>query len=212
MQVSDFLAVAECALDALRATTDRDWTVRAGSLDWDVTFTLGHTAHGVTKWAMYLPAGATKWSPLVVSSNPTATNDQLLDGLDISARGLAFVAAHVDAGTVAFHQWAMGDTSSFLARAANEVLIHSWDVAQGLGTDFAPAPVLCTPILRRSFPWADETADPWVTLLTANGRTGSEPWIPFEAPLAEWDGHVPVPRPPATAWQLDQSGRWTPAS
>jgi uncharacterized protein (TIGR03083 family) len=207
------LAATEFAVRTLRGVADRDWSVRAGSLDWDVSFTVAHVAGAITKYTTYLAATATRWSPLIVSRDPRATNDQLLDGVDISARGLAFVASHVDAAARGFHAWGMSDASSSLARAANEVLVHGWDAATGLGIAFDPPPSVCSPVLRRRHPWVDADTEPWATLLAANGRTGGPNRIALEMPLDEWDGNPPSggPQPPAIAWEWDATtARWTP--
>lgn len=213
MRPADLLAATEFALTELRPVTDRDWSVRAGSLEWDVAFTVAHVAGHLTKSATYLAAAATTWSPLVISRDPRATNDQLLDGIEHAARGLAFVAAHVESSTRGFHAWGMGDAAAFLARGANEVLVHGWDVAGGLGIAFEPPRQVCEPVLRRRFPWLTDDLDPWTTLLTAEGRDGGQQhWIPLEIPLEEWDGATPTgPRPPAIAWEWDAAAaRWVP--
>jgi uncharacterized protein (TIGR03083 family) len=212
MRPADLLAATEFLLGALRPLADRDWSVQAGTLDWDVSTTVTHIAAHLTKATTYLASASTMWSPLVISADPRATNDQLLDGVDAAARALAFAAAHVDGSTVGFHAWGMGDASAFLARGANEVLVHGWDVASGLDLEFDPPPELCVPIVRRRFPWVADDVDPWVALLTAEGRTGERRWIPVEVPLGEWDGTAPVdPSPPAIAWRWDPAAeRWVP--
>jgi hypothetical protein len=186
--------------------------VRAGSLDWDVALTVTHIAGHLTKATTYLASASTTWSPLVISGDPRATNDQLLDGVESAARGLAFVAAQVDRSTRGFHAWGMGDATAFLARGANEVLVHGWDVASGLDIAFDPPPEVCAPIVRRRFPWVAEDVDPWATLLTAEGREGGQHWIPVELPLENWDGVAPIePQPPAIAWEWDPTAaRWVP--
>jgi hypothetical protein len=209
---ADLIAATEFAVGALRPVTDRDWSTRAGSLDWDVAFTIAHVAGSMTKAATYLASTATTWSPIVTSGHPEATNDQLLDGVEIAARGLAFVAAHVDDSARGFHAWGMGDASAFLARSANEVLMHGWDAARGLAIAFDPPRAICAPVLRRRFPWVDEDAEPWTTLLTAEGRAAALPWTPVEVALDEWNGVPPSGgQQPAIAWESDAAtGRWTP--
>lgn len=210
MRAADLLAATEFTLRALRPTADRDWSVRAGSLDWDVATTVAHVAGSLLKAATYLASEATTWSPLVISRDPRATNDQLLDALETSARGLAFVADHVEDSTRGFHAWGMGDAAAFLARGANEVLVHGWDAASGLDVPFDPPPELGAPIVRRRHPWLREDDEPWTTLLRASGRMGEHHWIPVEVPLADWDGAEPTAaQPPAIAWTWDAAAaRW----
>lgn len=143
MRPADLLAATEFALGALRPVTDRDWSVRAGSLEWDVAYTVAHVAGSMAKATTYLASATTMWSPLVTTGHPKATNDQLLDGVEVSALGLAFVAAHVDDSTRGFHAWGMSDAAAFLARGGNETLVHGWDVASGLGIAFDPAHRSC---------------------------------------------------------------------
>lgn len=213
MLPSDLLASVELTVGALRPFTDRDWSVRAGSLEWDVAFTVAHVAACMTKYAVYLAAATTNWSPLLVSGDPRASNDQLLDAVEITAAGLSFVASSVDGSTRGYHAWGMGDGSAFLARGANELLVHGSDAASGLGVAFQPPASVCGPIVAQRLPWVTDVADPWDTLLTANGRTGGENWPMFEGPLEEWDGTAPSGpgRPPAVAWEWDAvAQRWEP--
>jgi hypothetical protein len=213
MRPADLLAATEFVVARLRPETDREWSMEAGDLEWDVAFTVTHVAAHLTKAATYLASAATTWSPLVVSADPRATNDQLLDAVEIAARALAFVADHADDVARGFHAWGMGDASAFLARAANEVLVHGWDVARGLGVAFDPPAAVCAPVVLRRFPWLEDDLDPWPTLLTSAGRRDEPAWIPIEIALDEWDGAVPdgAGRPPAISWQWrgDTAG-WVP--
>jgi len=209
---ADLLDATDFALSELRPLAERDWSVPAGTLEWDVAFTVAHVAAHMTKATTYLASAATRWSPLVNTRDSRATNDQLLDSIEISARALAFVATHVGAATRAFHAWGMGDASAFLARAANEVLVHGWDVASGLGVTFTPPPNLVEPVLRRRLPWVAADEDPWLALLRAEGRIGDERSFPVESPLDDWNGTVPDgSQPPAIAWEWNAGeNRWVP--
>ena len=77
-----------------------------------------------------------------------------------------------------------------------ELLLHTWDVAEGRGLDWAPPTPLADAVVTRLFPWAPADADPWAALLWATGRgelPGREPvtsWRWHCAPLSEWDGHA----------------------
>lgn len=233
MLPSDLRAASDFTVSALRSVTDRDWSVPAGSLDWDCAFTVAHVVGALTKYTVYLAAGATRWSPIVTSPHPDATPDALLDGLEIGAAALAFVASHVDDETLGYHAWGMSDRSASLARGAEEVLVHGWDVAQGLGADFEPPAEVCAAVVARRYPWAATggmeagvvegatkragpvnagAAGPWATLLVAAGRTDEPAWVPVECPLSEWDGERPAGgQPAAVAWTKDDgSGHWVP--
>lgn len=212
MQPSDLLAATDYTVGALRPAADRDWTVLAGSLEWDCAFTVAHVAGALTKYTLYLAAATTRWSPLVTNAHAQASPDTLLDGVEIGAASLVFVASHVDDATRGYHAWGMSDRSASLARGAEEVLVHGWDVAQGLGLAFDPPAEVCAAVVARRYPWAGDAADPWATLLVASGRTDEPAWTPVEGPLEEWDGERPAGgRPPAIAWTWDDaSGAWIP--
>jgi len=93
----------------------------------------------------------------------------------------------------------MADPSGFAAMGCDEILIHTADIAAGLGVVFQPTADLSARIVDRLFPWAPTDIDQWQTLLWANGRT----WLPYLghqednwywqcAPLSEWDGTVNI--------------------
>ena len=51
-----------------------------------------------------------------------------------------------------------------------ETLVHTHDLAAGLGLDWTPPAELCARTLARLFPDAPEDADPWTALLWCTGR------------------------------------------
>jgi hypothetical protein len=90
----------------------------------------------------------------------------------------------------------MADPSGFAAMACDELLIHSWDAAQGRAVPFNPDQRLAGRVLEEPFPWVRHQPDPWTALLWANGRVdfSSQPrptsWRWHCAPLVEWDGSI----------------------
>jgi hypothetical protein len=90
------------------------------------------------------------------------------------------------------------DASGFAALACDELLVHTGDIAAGLGAGFDPPREACARVLGRLFPWAPPDQDPWATLRWANGRAplGQRPrlspdWVAHPAPLHQWDGVDP---------------------
>jgi hypothetical protein len=85
------LAAAVCrrALDPL---VDRDWTVRAGDLDWDVRATLTHVCDAVGWYAAHLAVQGRHRLRLDFRVHEDATNAEVLDVLDAAAATLAQVA------------------------------------------------------------------------------------------------------------------------
>jgi hypothetical protein len=100
----------------------------------------------------------------------------------------------------------MADAEGFVAMGCDEILVHTGDIADGLGITAAPPTDLCARVLARLFPWAPKGTDPWPTLLWANGRAPlgdrgrlDADWYWQCAPLSEWDGAVKR-RTKAPAW------------
>jgi len=93
----------------------------------------------------------------------------------------------------------MADPSGWIAMAMDELLVHTHDIAAGLGVATDIDARAARQVLDRLFPWWPREADPHSALLWTNGGTPlagrpspAEPWLWHCAPLAEWDGTVPV--------------------
>jgi hypothetical protein len=63
-----------------------------------------------------------------------------------------------------------------------ETLVHTHDVAEGLGVDWTPPADLCDRVLARLFPDAPTDTAPWPALLWATGRTE----LPHRPRRTEW--------------------------
>jgi hypothetical protein len=63
-----------------------------------------------------------------------------------------------------------------------ETLVHTGDLANGLGLTWEPPAALCARVLRRLFPDAPADTDPWRTLLWATGRAE----LPGRPRLTSW--------------------------
>jgi hypothetical protein len=216
----DLLEAVSTSKQALEPFVARDWSVRAGDLDWDVRRTLTHVCDAVGWYAAHLALRIPRRLRLDFLAHRDASNAELLDVLDAAAATLAGVARTAPTLARAFHTAGMADTSGFLAMGCDEILVHGWDAVRGLGDEVAPHAELAERVLRRLFPWAPTTTSPWQTLLWANGRAdlpGQEPqgpdWLWHCAPLHEWDGTVPRQQsnpPRRYEWDRD-SRRWRPS-
>jgi hypothetical protein len=69
-----------------------------------------------------------------------------------------------------YHSFGVSDPEGFAAMGVVETLVHTHDLAEGLGLSWTPPASLCSRVLARLFPDAPETTDPWLTLLWATGR------------------------------------------
>ncbi|MFC4071594.1 maleylpyruvate isomerase N-terminal domain-containing protein [Actinoplanes subglobosus] len=169
MNADDLDAAVAEMLRVLTPVQDRDWTVRAGPLDWDCRETAAHVAHDLTAYATQLAARADGgYLPLDLLVQPEARPSVVLKIVAACADllSLALRAAGPDAR--AWH-WGPTDPSGFAALGVNETLVHTWDIAQGLDLGWTPPPTLCTRVLSRLFPDAPP-GDPVDALLWCTGR------------------------------------------
>jgi RimJ/RimL family protein N-acetyltransferase len=84
----------------------------------------------------------------------------------------------------AFHPYPFrsANREGFAAMGVTEVLLHTHDLAEGLGVSYEPAPELCAFVLTRIFPHVQPGPTPWRTLLWATGRGD----LPGRPPVTEW--------------------------
>jgi len=216
---NDVVEAAHLVGDALEPVADEDWTVRAGSLNWDVATTVTHMAGATAKYALCLSSAATRYIALQLVRYPGASTHDLLGAVAATARSLATVADAAPATTRAYHASGMADPEGFVAMACVELLVHGADAATGLKVELHPPDGLCERVVRRLFPWVTHPAPPWDLLLWATGRLAlpevaalDESWRWHAAPLDEWDGALPQRRAdPPVAYRFDPvSGCWQP--
>ncbi|MFD8911183.1 GNAT family N-acetyltransferase [Streptomyces sp. NPDC059575] len=179
-------AVAGCVA-ALRPAVDRDWsTVPAGGLDWDCHATALHVADDLMAYAANLAGGARDaYVPFELALEPGTDNTGLLHVIETTGALLAATVTTAPPGARAYHPHPFGsaDREGFAAMGVAEVLLHTHDIAQGLGLPYEPADGLADAVLNWLFPHVQPGPDAWPTLLWATGR-----------------GELPG-RPPVTAWR-----------
>jgi len=194
---TDVIAAMEAAHNTLAPAVDRDWSVKAGKLEWSCRQTLEHLSTGLSFYYSSLAISATEriQRPQTVSDQLTIADLLLL--LKANAMILARVVESSPSSTRGFHPAGMADPSGFAAMGCDEILIHTSDIAAGLGVVFQPLADLSARVVDRLFPWAPTDYDQWQTLLWANGRTWLPNWGLLEdnwywqcAPLSEWDGTI----------------------
>ncbi|HUR50026.1 MAG TPA: hypothetical protein VMY88_10950 [Acidimicrobiales bacterium] len=195
----DVVASAEAVATAIEAgaVQDADMAKPAGSLAWSCGETLAHMCDAVGWYAANLARRSTTSSgyPDAPTSWPVA---DLVDVLRSAAAVLAAVVRDAALSDRGHHSWGVADRSGFAAMGCDEILVHGYDLAQGLGFEFSPPAQSVERTLRRLFPWAPgaDEADPWDALLWANGRIplGDRPpetkWLWHCAPLNDWNGEI----------------------
>ncbi|WP_433548821.1 hypothetical protein ACQPZG_30010 [Streptomyces sp. CA-294286] len=176
----------------LREAADADWTVRAGALDWDCWETAEHLVDDLFSYAAQLASGRTdtdvplrytRQSPGSPSNAVRVEREAGVAGLLVvleSAGGLLYaVAAAAEPQVRAHHVFGVSDPEGFVAMGVVETLVHTHDLATGLGIGEAwePPAELCAGVLGRLFPDVPDGLPPWPALLWATGR-GDLPGVP----------------------------------
>jgi hypothetical protein len=181
----------------LEPALDRDWSVRAGDLNWNCRRTLDHIVDTLFLYAAYLATRASERMAPPRNGDANASPARLLIAVDAAAAVLAEVCRAAPPETRAFHPAGLADISGWLGMACEEILLHTDDIAQGLGLPFRPPDDLSRRIAARIFPWAPTDAEPWAALRWAAGRASlpdrerlGPDWWWHCAPLAEWDGTI----------------------
>jgi hypothetical protein len=170
LMTDDVVAVAATVEAALRPAAGRDWSVRAGPLEWDVEQTISHMIGATAKYTLYLASRCEYFIGVAVTRWPDATNEEVVDSIVPVAAGLAAVAAVTPPGVRAYHVTGPSSAADYVGRACVELLVHTDDALSGLGAAFAPPEGLCQRVLAQQFPDASRSGDAWHALLAVNGR------------------------------------------
>ncbi|GHE00190.1 GNAT family N-acetyltransferase [Streptomyces alanosinicus] len=178
-------AVAGCTA-ALRTAADRDWrAVRAGRLEWDCHTTAVHVADDLIAYAANLAGRAQDaYLPFELTLDEDTDNAGLLHVVETTGALLAATVRTAPSDARAFHPYPFrsADRFGFAGMGIAEVLLHTHDIAEGLGIAYEPPADLAAAVLASLFPHVQPGDAPWPTLLWATGR--DEP--PGRAPVTEW--------------------------
>ncbi|MEV7792171.1 maleylpyruvate isomerase N-terminal domain-containing protein [Streptomyces sp. NPDC087512] len=193
------------AVTLLREAPPAAWEAKAGSLEWDCWETVEHLADDLFAYAAQLGPGTPPSDgevPFVwesrraggpanaVHADRAAGPAGLLQVLEACGAMLVAMVRTKPPGTRAHHVFGASDPEGFAAMGIVETLVHTHDLADGLGLTWTPPADLCARVLARLFPGAPDSADPWPTLLWATGRA-ELPGHPRRVTW-RWDG---TPRP-----------------
>ncbi|MFF5857812.1 GNAT family N-acetyltransferase [Streptomyces sp. NPDC012751] len=178
-------AVAGCTA-ALRPAVDGDWrAVRAGRLEWDCHTTAVHVADDLIAYAANLAGRARDgYLPFELTLDEGTGNADLLHVIETTGALLAAAVRTAPPGVRGFHSYPFrsADREGFAAMGVAEVLLHTHDIAEGLGLPYEPSADLAESVLTRLFPHVQPGPAPWPTLLWATGRGE----LPGRAPVTAW--------------------------
>ena len=193
----DLVAAARVCVETLAPAAELDWSVPAGDLEPTCRDTVDHIVSTQTFYATQLANEVPIRLPKLRKHDPDASLEEMLDLVPASAAILAAVARAARPEARSFHAAGMADAEGFLAMGCDEIVVHTGDIAVGLGLAYAPPADLCAAVVARLCPWAPTDTDPWPTLWWANGRAPlgdrarlDPDWYWHCAPLEEWDGRT----------------------
>jgi hypothetical protein len=162
---------------ALGDAADADWSVAAGDLDWSCWSTGGHIADDLFSYASQVIAQPTRgYLPIEANIEARATPAELLESVVMCGGLLGLAVSSASPAARAYHPCGISDPEGFAAMGVLEVLVHTHDIASGLGILWTAPDELCKGVLDRLFPDAP-AGSPAAVLLWCAGRAplGGEP-------------------------------------
>ena len=129
----DLLVAIAATRETLTPALEADWEVPAGGLDWTCRQTLDHIANTMIFYATHLATRARERRPPVRNGDPALPPASLLSVAEAAAAILADVVRAAPPGTRGFHPAGLADGTGFVAMGCTEIMVHSADIAAGLG-------------------------------------------------------------------------------
>jgi len=198
MDAKVLLTTAETCAEFLSAHLEGDWTAPVPDSDRTVAEIVAHIGDCLHWYSFDLAGGPVELSTMDAKIKPDAAPAELVVTLGTTAKVLAAMVATSSEDDRGFHPAGIADAPGFAAMGCDELLVHTYDAALGLGVRFEPPALLAAATLYRLFPWAPTDTPAWPTLLWANGRAPLgeyrrlTKWTWHCAPLEEWDGKLPI--------------------
>jgi hypothetical protein len=178
VRAQDVEEAVAASLAALRSAAGKDWSVPARPTTWSCRFTLEHVAEDLTIYGLQLAAGATEaYLPIETKIEDTADPAEAVEGLSAVCQVFQTLLRVAPEGATGWHPYGVADAGDTAAMGVIELMVHTWDICQGLGVEWAAPQEPSRRVLDRVFLDVDRAdpalsgVDSWRTLLWATGRT-----------------------------------------
>ena len=149
----DLDSVISCVMSGLLPITGRDWSVRAGTLEWDCWHTAEHIGDCLMSYAWQLAVQPTaRYVRAIATAEKDASPAEVLEFAVTGGRVLASMVRTSRAHVRAYHPAGMADPEGFAGLGCYEALLHGNDIAQGFGLSLGPPRDMCRRVLARLFP------------------------------------------------------------
>lgn len=136
-------AVAD-AVAVLRGAVDRDWeTVRAGRVEWNCLKTAEHIASDLIAYAGQLAGRPQdRYVPFEIHLEDDTDAEGALQVIETAGTLFAATIRATPREARAFHPYPFrsANRAGFAAMGIAEVLLHTYDIADGLGLPYEPPP------------------------------------------------------------------------
>ncbi|MFG1656897.1 hypothetical protein ACGFIY_10255 [Micromonospora chersina] len=186
VSADDLDAALSSVVAILRPATGLDWSVPAGSLEWDCWHTAEHVGDCLISFAGQLVAQPEKrFVRFMAAADTDASPEEVLEFAEAGGRILAATVRTSEPEVRAYHPTGRADPEGFAAMGCVEALLHGDDIAQGLGLAVDPPRDVCARLLARLFPDSARDladVDPWAALRWSTGRIA----LPGHPQLTEW--------------------------
>jgi hypothetical protein len=163
------------------AEVRRDWAVPTAGLEWSCWTTAVQVAHDLVAYSGQLAGEAQgRYLPFDLSVSADSTASDVLDIVGMAGATLSAVVSSADPSVRAWH-YGSTDPVGFAAMGVGETIVHTFDIAEGLGLAWQAPRELCLFVLDRLFP-SRPSGDPSDVLLWSTGRRP----LGDAAPVNEW--------------------------
>jgi uncharacterized protein (TIGR03083 family) len=175
---------------ALAPHLGADWSV-PGAGDWSARDVALHLADAYFAHAARVVGQPAEWFvPATLTVDEPQEPERIVQVIGASAGLLRCAALDADPASRAYHPWGTSDPAGSVAMGAAEGLVHTWDVANALGSGWRPPDDLAAPVVERLFPDAPPDADPGDALLWCTGRIA----LPGHPQRTTWRWYAAPPR------------------